>query len=53
VSALPPASSRLSELSVIAGGEERLMELMQHFENHIQQEWFEPWEQLSWLTNNL
>ena len=53
VSSLPPANSQLLELSVIAGDEERLMELVQHFENHVQQEWFEPWEQLNWLVNNL
>lgn len=49
----PPASDQLSELSVIAGSEERLMSLVRRFENHIRQEWFEPWEQLSWLVNNL
>ncbi|KAK7505693.1 hypothetical protein BaRGS_00002964 [Batillaria attramentaria] len=50
---LPPASDRLSELSVLVGSEEQLQALVQHFENHIQQEWFEPWEQLNWLVNNL
>ncbi|XP_076470808.1 RAB11-binding protein RELCH homolog isoform X2 [Babylonia areolata] len=53
LSALPSASSRLLELPIIAGDQERLMALVHRFENHVQQEWFEPWEQLNWLVNNL
>ncbi|KAL8571755.1 hypothetical protein ACOMHN_051122 [Nucella lapillus] len=53
LSSLPSASSRLLELPVIAGDQERLTSLVHRFENHVQQEWFEPWEQLNWLINNL
>ena len=53
VSSLPAASSQLLELWVIVGGEERLLSLVRHFENHIQQEWFEPWDQFNWLLNNM
>ncbi|XP_025114881.1 lisH domain and HEAT repeat-containing protein KIAA1468-like isoform X4 [Pomacea canaliculata] len=53
VSYMPPSSSNLSDMHVIAGGEGRLLGLVQQYESHIQQEWFEPWDQLNWLVNNL
>ncbi|CAG5116113.1 unnamed protein product, partial [Candidula unifasciata] len=49
----PEANSPLSDLAVMAGGEEALIHLVTQFEAHIDQEWFEPWEELNWIVNNL
>ncbi|KAK3746890.1 hypothetical protein RRG08_030301 [Elysia crispata] len=52
-SQFPAVASRLSDLCVMAGGEQVLARLVHQFEEHIGQEWFEPWEELNWIVNNL
>ncbi|XP_055891966.1 RAB11-binding protein RELCH homolog isoform X3 [Biomphalaria glabrata] len=49
----PRATSPLNDLLVMCGGEQALVKLASHFESHIDQEWFEPWEEINWIVNNL
>ncbi|GFO28822.1 lish domain and heat repeat-containing protein kiaa1468 [Plakobranchus ocellatus] len=53
MSRFPGSTSPLSDLSVMAGGEQVLAGLVHRFEEHIGQEWFEPWEEINWIVNNL
>ncbi|KAH9515545.1 hypothetical protein Btru_011363 [Bulinus truncatus] len=53
VSRYPRATSSLNDLLVMSGGEQILVKLVSQFEGHIDQEWFEPWEELNWIVNNL
>jgi hypothetical protein len=40
-------------MTIIAGNRKRLVAMVKLFEEHIDQEWFEPWDNLSWVVNNL
>ncbi|XP_035825823.1 RAB11-binding protein RELCH, partial [Aplysia californica] len=52
-SRFPGASSALSDLAVMAGSDASLVTLVRQFEGHLDQEWFEPWEEMNWIVNNL
>jgi len=47
------SNSRLTDLVTIVGNKWHLGALVKLFEEHIGQEWFEPWDNLNWLVNNL
>ncbi|XP_052816582.1 RAB11-binding protein RELCH homolog isoform X2 [Mya arenaria] len=47
------SSSRLTDLVTIVGNKWHLGALVKLFEEHIGQEWFEPWDNLNWVVNNL
>ncbi|KAL3860033.1 hypothetical protein ACJMK2_010206, partial [Sinanodonta woodiana] len=49
----PKPNSPLTDLRTIMGSNSRLAGLVAGFEEHIAQEWFEPWDSLNWLVNNL
>ncbi|XP_041376691.1 RAB11-binding protein RELCH homolog [Gigantopelta aegis] len=49
----PESTSLLSDLRVIVGDDRHLLALINKFEEHIGQEWVEPWEQYNWIINNL
>ncbi|XP_059148848.1 RAB11-binding protein RELCH-like isoform X1 [Physella acuta] len=49
----PGSSCPLSDLIVMSGGERALVQLVTKFEGHIGQEWFEPWEEMNWIVNNM
>ncbi|CAL1537766.1 unnamed protein product, partial [Lymnaea stagnalis] len=53
VSRFPRPTCALSDLLVMSGGERAFVKLLSRFEGHIDQEWFEPWEELNWIVNNL
>ncbi|XP_060073461.1 RAB11-binding protein RELCH homolog [Ylistrum balloti] len=52
-SRFPKPSSPLSDLKTVVGGGRELSALMYLYENHISQEWFEPWDNFNWVVNNL
>ena len=52
-SRFPAAGSQLTDLTVIVGSKRCLAAMVQLFEDHIDQEWFEPWDSLNWVVNNL
>ncbi|KAL4235190.1 hypothetical protein ACF0H5_006828 [Mactra antiquata] len=52
-SRFPKPSSPLTDLTTIAGNRKKLAAMVTLFEDHIDQEWFEPWDNLSWVVNNL
>lgn len=52
-SRFPTPSSTLTDLVTICGDKLRLAALVSLFEDHISQEWFEPWDSLNWVVNNL
>ncbi|XP_033755767.1 LOW QUALITY PROTEIN: RAB11-binding protein RELCH-like [Pecten maximus] len=52
-SRFPKPSSSLSDLKTVVGGGRELSALMSLYENHISQEWFEPWDNFNWVVNNL
>lgn len=52
-SRFPKPSSPLTDLKVIIGDSLRLSSLVFLFEEHISQEWFEPWETINWVVNNM
>ncbi|XP_052230319.1 RAB11-binding protein RELCH homolog isoform X2 [Dreissena polymorpha] len=47
------SGSRLTDLVTIVGNKWHLGALVKLFEEHINQEWFEPWDNLNWMVNNL
>ncbi|XP_060602850.1 RAB11-binding protein RELCH homolog isoform X2 [Ruditapes philippinarum] len=47
------SKSPLTDMTIIAGNRKRLVAMVKLFEEHIDQEWFEPWDNLSWVVNNL
>ncbi|KAK6185475.1 hypothetical protein SNE40_007698 [Patella caerulea] len=49
----PDASCRLSDISIIIGDDRHLSNLVYLYEEYISQEWFESWDQLNWVVNNL
>ncbi|ELT88848.1 hypothetical protein CAPTEDRAFT_190660 [Capitella teleta] len=49
-SRFPPSPSELLDLSILVESPERLSVLLSLYENHINAEWFEPWEALNWVT---
>lgn len=53
VSRFPKPSSDLTDLRVIVGNVRTLSAWVQQYEEHISQEWFEPWEQFNWVIKNL
>ncbi|XP_067652799.1 RAB11-binding protein RELCH homolog [Haliotis asinina] len=53
MSRFPMPNCPLSDLSVILGGKQELSTLVHLYAEHLSQEWFEPWEQLNWVVNNL
>ncbi|KAL5022360.1 hypothetical protein ScPMuIL_001515 [Solemya velum] len=50
---IPTCSSRLTDLRIIYGDTQRLSALVMLFEEHLNQEWFEPWQSFNWIVNNL
>ncbi|XP_069112711.1 RAB11-binding protein RELCH homolog isoform X2 [Argopecten irradians] len=52
-SRFPKPSSALSDLKTVVGGGQELSALMHLYEDHITQEWFEPWDNFNWVVNNL
>ncbi|XP_048752282.1 RAB11-binding protein RELCH homolog isoform X2 [Ostrea edulis] len=53
ISQFPKPSSLLTDLKVVVGDKDQLSALVHLFEHHISQEWFEPWDSLNWVVNNL
>ncbi|XP_052822976.1 RAB11-binding protein RELCH homolog isoform X2 [Octopus bimaculoides] len=49
----PKPSSDLTDLRVIFGNVNQLSAYIEQYEEHISQEWFEPWEQFNWVVKNL
>ena len=52
-SRFPTPSSTLTDLVTITGDKQHLAALVNLFEDHISQDWFEPWDSLNWVVNNL
>ena len=52
-SRFPTPSSTLTDLVTITGDKQHLAALINLFEDHISQDWFEPWDSLNWVVNNL
>ncbi|CAC5412344.1 RAB11-binding protein RELCH,RAB11-binding protein RELCH homolog [Mytilus coruscus] len=48
----PKSSSPLTDLNVIIGDSGELSSLVHRFQNHLSQEWFEPWDSFNWVVNN-
>ncbi|KAK3085392.1 hypothetical protein FSP39_002678 [Pinctada imbricata] len=53
MSRFPKPTSPLTDLRVIMGDNSKLSALVHLFEEHLSQEWFEPWEMFNWVVNNL
>ncbi|GAB1600715.1 RAB11-binding protein RELCH homolog isoform X1 [Argonauta hians] len=49
----PKPSSDLSDPRIIFGNVQHLSAYIEQYEEHISQEWFQPWEQFNWVVKNL
>ena len=49
----PKASTDLNSVQVILGGPEMAAKKISLYEEHIGQEWYEPWDKLDWMTTEL
>ena len=47
------SSSALTDVSVIHGSPQQLMELVERYEAYISEEWYQPWDSYAWVAGEL